>query len=55
MKPAKPPGWWLPPPLVVPLYPRVPGAEEKVGVEELADLKDGGGPAAGGGRGGRDA
>ena len=39
----------------MPLYPRVPGAEEKVGVDELVDLKDGEGPTAGGGRGGRDA
>ena len=55
MKPLKPFDCWLVPLLEVPLYPRVPGAEEKVGVDELADLKDGGGPAAGGGLGGNDA
>ena len=55
MKPLKPFEAWLPPPLEVPLYPRVPGAEEKVGVEVVCDLNEGGGPAAGGGRGGRDA
>ena len=54
MKLLKPPGAWLPPPLEEPLYPCVPGAEEKVGVDKLADLKEGGGPAAGGGRGGSD-
>lgn len=55
MKPPNPPGGCLPPLLEVPLWPRVPGADENVGVEELFDLKDGGGPAAGGGRGGKDA
>ena len=39
----------------MPLYPRVPGAEEKVGVEGVVDLKSGGGPADGGGRGGSEA
>ena len=37
------------------MYPRVPGAEAKVGVEEVVGLKDGSGLADDGGRGGRDA
>ena len=32
----------------------MPGAEENVGVEDVAGLKVGGGPAAGGGLGGRE-
>jgi len=56
LKPPKPLEGWLPPLLEVPLLPRVPGAEEKVGVEDVADLYEGGSPAAGGGgRGGSDA
>ena len=56
MKPPKPLDACALPSLVLPLYVLVPGApEENVGVGVKADLKDGGGPAGGGGRGGRDA
>lgn len=55
VKPPNPLEGLLPPLLEVPLYPRVPGADEKVGVDDVADWKGGGGPAAGGGRGGREA
>lgn len=55
MKPPKPLEGLAPPLFEVPLYPRVPGAAEKVGIGDVADLKDGGGPAGAGGRGGREA
>ncbi len=56
VKPPKPAGLLAPTPLLdVTLYPLVPGAEENVGAAEAADLKDGGAPAGGGGRRGREA
>lgn len=55
VKPPKPLEGLLPPLLELALYPRVPGADANVGIDDVADLKDGGGPAAGGGRGGREA
>ena len=58
-KPVKPPnplGGWPAGLLELPSQPLVPGApEEKDGVLPKAGLKEGGGPAAGGGRGGSDA
>ena len=55
--PPKPAGLLVFAPLLddVTLYPLVPGADENVGAAEAADLKDGGAPAGGGGRRGRDA